>query len=111
VAAVPNGLGATPLRIIKKPLLPLLITAHLSLFLVHSHSVLTVLSHLSLCHVVWSDCRRGGVFDWIFDLLTTYTHNSELQAVATASLIFFSMALQPFGPWSLFQFLNPLRSR
>jgi hypothetical protein len=31
------------------------------------------------------DSRRG--LDWIFDLLTTYTHDSELQAITEPSLI------------------------
>jgi hypothetical protein len=28
-----------------------------------------------------------GVLDWILDLLTTYTHNSELQVIIASSLI------------------------
>jgi hypothetical protein len=36
-------------------------------------------------HVVWSDSRRG--LNWILDLLTTYTHDSELQAITASPLI------------------------
>jgi hypothetical protein len=42
-------------------------------------------SKKSYCHVYECDCRRG--LDWWLDLLTTYTHDSELQAITTPPLI------------------------
>jgi hypothetical protein len=38
------------------------------------------------CHVYVCDYRRG--LDWWMDLLTTYTHDSELQAITTLSLLY-----------------------
>jgi hypothetical protein len=36
---------------------------------------------------------------------------NSLKASALQTCFFLSMALQPFGPWPRFQFLNPIRSR
>jgi hypothetical protein len=38
------------------------------------------------CHVSGCDYRRG--LDWWMDLLTTYTYDSELQAITALSLIY-----------------------
>jgi hypothetical protein len=46
------------------------------------------------------DYRRG--LDWPMDLLTTYTHDSELQAIAAPPLIF-TFHKSPQHPLSLFQ--------
>jgi hypothetical protein len=37
------------------------------------------------CHVLWTDYKRG--MNWWMDLLTTYTHHSELHALTTLTLI------------------------
>jgi hypothetical protein len=34
---------------------------------------------ISFHTVTWYEVMLDGVFDWILDLLTTYTHDSELQ--------------------------------
>jgi hypothetical protein len=53
------------------------------------------------CHVVF--VTTDGVSDnWILDLLTTYTHNSEPQAVTAPSLIS-TLYKSPQPPLSLFQ--------
>jgi hypothetical protein len=40
------------------------------------------------------------------EIRTEHLRNSKLERY-----ISLSMALQPFGPWQLFQFLNPIHSR
>jgi hypothetical protein len=51
------------------------------------------------CHVYVRDYRRG--LDWWMDLLTTYTHDSELQAI-TAPLLISTIHQSPQHPLSLF---------
>jgi hypothetical protein len=46
-----------------------------------------------------SDCRRG--MDWILDLLTTWTHHSELQLITAPSLIS-TLSKSQQNPLSLF---------
>jgi hypothetical protein len=50
-------------------------------YLTGNISTSTVLSRACVCHY-----RRG--FDWWMDLLTTYTHNSELQVITAPWLIY-----------------------
>jgi hypothetical protein len=50
----------------------------------------TVIGHLSIIHIILSRFRgayRRGL-DWWMDLLTTYSHDSELQAITALSLIY-----------------------
>jgi hypothetical protein len=53
------------------------------------------------CRVVWS-VTLDGVLHWILDVLTTYTHNSEVQVITAPSLIS-TIHKSPHHPLSLFQ--------
>jgi hypothetical protein len=52
------------------------------------------------CQVYRCDCRRGSA--WWMDLLTTYTHDPELQAITAPPLIS-TIHKSPQHPLSLFQ--------
>jgi hypothetical protein len=56
--------------------------------------------HTSYCHVYECNYRRG--LDWWMHLLTTYTHDWELQAI-TAPLLISTIHKSPQRPLSLFQ--------
>jgi hypothetical protein len=51
----------------------------------YNFSPISLRSNLILCHDLESDYRRG--LDWRMDLLTTYTHDLELQVITEPPLI------------------------
>jgi hypothetical protein len=48
---------------------------------------------------------------WNLVLLTIILSLLTVSPKSLMRVTFFSMALQSFGPWQLFQFLNPIHSR
>jgi hypothetical protein len=50
------------------------------------------------CHDLCVCATVDGVLDWILDLLTTYTHHSELQVIRAISLTSTLYTLSPLQP-------------